>query len=134
MVGLILTSEKNYAVVYYADGLGLIPKDSSKTHHPNFDPPWRGWLPSFSILRGTICMGTWTTLHPWRILYAPGALSGHRQISKCSKSAFRQASLSHWPSCPVLSALSTGPTRSFLMYEDDFILVFNNLKWPSQIL
>ena len=47
----------------------------------NFDPPRRGWLPRFDTPRGIIWMGTWRTLHPRRILYAPGAINEHGGVS-----------------------------------------------------
>ena len=58
-----------------------------------------GWLPRFSTLRGIIWIWTWRTLHPWRILHAPGAISVH-----CS---FRQASLEPGPSSQERRTLST---------------------------
>ena len=37
--------------------------------------------PRFGTPRGVIWMGTWRTLHPRRILHAPGAISVHRGVS-----------------------------------------------------
>ena len=51
--------------------------DDPETCHRNFDPPRRVWVPRIGTLRGIICMGTWRTLHPRRILHALDAISAH---------------------------------------------------------
>ena len=59
--------------------LGLIPKDDPETCHRNFDSPRRGWLLRFGTPRGIIWKER--TLHPRRILHAPGAISVHGGFS-----------------------------------------------------
>ena len=83
-----------------ADGLGFIPKDHPETCHRNFDPTRRRWLPRFDTPRDIIWMGTWRTLHPRRILHAPGAISVH--------GSFRQAILEPGQSGQELRTLPTG--------------------------
>ena len=69
----------------------MIPKNDPETCHRNFDPPQRGWLLRFGTPRGIIWMGTWITIHPWRILHASGAISVHSYFSagKPQTRAFR---------------------------------------------
>ena len=38
-------------------------------------------IPRFDTPRGVICMGTWSTLHPRRILHAPGVITVHGSVS-----------------------------------------------------
>ena len=85
------------------------PKDEPETCYRNFDPPWREWLPRFDTPRGIIWMGTWRTLHPRRILHAPGAISVH--------GSFRQASLEPGPSGQELRTLSTRQLRAGTVKE-----------------
>ena len=60
---------------------GIHPEVRSGDIPSQFDQPLRGWLPRFDIPRGIIWMGTWRTLHPRRILHAPGAISVHDGFS-----------------------------------------------------
>ena len=83
-----------------ANGLGFIPTDDPETCHRNYDPPRREWLSRYGAPRCIIRMGTWRTLHPRRILYAPGVISVQRH--------FRQASFEPGPSGQELRTLPTG--------------------------
>ena len=60
---------------------GIHPEVRSGDMPSQFDQPLRGWLPRFDIPRGIIWMGAWRTLHPRRILHAPGAINVHGGFS-----------------------------------------------------
>ena len=102
-----------------ADSLGLIHKDGTKTCHHHFDPPQRGWLPRFGILRGIIWMGTWKTLHPRKILHATSSISVH--------GSFHQASLEPGHSGLELRTWATAaPNIKFEPY-----IIYNNPIYPN---
>ena len=92
-----------------ADDLTFVSKDGQKTCNHNFDLPRRGWLPHFGTPRGIIWMRTWRTLHPWRILHAPDAISVYGVAS--------QASLEPGRSRTELSALPTERPRPAKVWE-----------------
>ena len=85
------------------DSLGFIAKDDPATCHHNFDQPRRRWFPRFCTARIIICMGIYRTLHPRRILHAPGDISAH-----CG---FSPDEAEPGPFCLELRTLPTGQQR-----------------------
>ena len=58
-----------------ADDLRLIPENNLETYHHDFDLPRRGWLSNFDTPTCLMWMETWRTLHPRRVIHAPGVIS-----------------------------------------------------------